>query len=103
MGRIFPWSRLLISDGRSCLRAYLRSHGMLLWAHGVDVTCPTSLTLSYSPICNQKVPQEIPFFIRNQYSVIASKKSKTTAIISRIKIKKYIFSESLLNALPIRV
>ena len=44
------------------------------------------LTLSYSPICNQNVPQEIPFFIRNQYSVIASKKSKTTAIISRVKI-----------------
>ena len=45
-----------------------------------------SLTLSYSPIWNQNVPQEIPFFIRNQYSVIARKKSKTTAIISRVKI-----------------
>ena len=32
------------------------------------------------------VPQEIPLFIRNQYSVIARKKSKTTAIISIVKI-----------------
>ena len=44
------------------------------------------LTLSYSPIWNQNVPQEIPFFIQNQYSVIARKKSKTPAIISRVKI-----------------
>ena len=44
------------------------------------------LALSYSPIWNQNVPQEIPFFIRNQYFVIARKKSKTAAIISRVKI-----------------
>ena len=61
------------------------------------------LTLSYSSIWKQNVPQEIPFFIRNQYSAIARKRSNTTAIIVRVKILKYIFSESLLNALPIRV
>ena len=31
-------------------------------------------------------PKCAPFFIRNQYSVIARKKSKTTAIISTVKI-----------------
>ena len=45
-----------------------------------------TLTLSYSSIWNQNVPQEIPFFIRNQYSAIARKKSNTTAIIVRVKI-----------------
>ena len=44
------------------------------------------LTLSYSPIWNQNVPQEIPFFIRNHYSAIARKRSITTAIIIRINI-----------------
>ena len=44
------------------------------------------LTLSYSSIWNQNVPQEIPFFIRNQYSAIARKKSNTAAIIVRVKI-----------------
>ena len=55
------------------------------------------LTLSYSQFRNQNVHKEIPFFIRNQYSSIARKRSNTTAIIVR---EKYIFSESLLNALP---
>ena len=47
---------------------------------------PASLTLSYSSIWNQNVPQEIPFFIQNQYSAIARKRSNTTAIIVRVKI-----------------
>ena len=45
-----------------------------------------TLTVSYSSIWNQNVPQEIPFFIRNQYSAIARKRSNTTAIIVRVKI-----------------
>ena len=44
------------------------------------------LTVSYSSIWNQNVPPEIPFFIRNQYSAIARKRSNTTAIIVRVKI-----------------
>ena len=63
---------------------------LIIHSDAVIATCLSSfsmnevnaLTLSYSPIWNQNVPQEIPFFIRNQYSVIARKKSKTTAIIS---------------------
>ena len=44
------------------------------------------LTLSYSSIWNQNVPQEILFFFRNKYSAIARKRSNTTAIIVRVKI-----------------
>ena len=61
------------------------------------------LTLPYSRIWNQNVRQTVPFFIRNQYSAIAHKRSNTTSIIVRVKVSKYMFSESLLNALPIQV
>ena len=44
------------------------------------------LTLSDSHFWNQNVPREIQLFIRNQYSVIARKRSNTTAIIVRVKI-----------------
>ena len=54
--------------------------------HGKVMEFLHCLTLSYSSIWNQNVPQEIPFFIRNQYSAIARKKSNTTAIIVRVKI-----------------
>ena len=58
------------------------------------------LTLSYFLFSEPKCAlQEILFFIRNQYSAIARKKSNTTAIIT-IGVKICIFSESVLNALP---
>ena len=44
------------------------------------------LTLSYFSNWRQNVPQEIPFFIRNQYSAIARMRSNTTAIIVRVKL-----------------
>ena len=49
-------------------------------------TQPYVLTLSYSPIWNQNVSQEMPFFIRNQYSAITRKRSNTIAIIVGVKI-----------------
>ena len=55
-------------------------------APGIWKEFPTTLTLSYSSIWNQNVPHEIPFFIRNQYSVVARMRSNTTTIILRVKI-----------------
>ena len=81
----------LIIRGRSQLSTFMKAY--TAYARGSGTTVRFSpenqhlfLTLSYSPIWNQNVPQEIPFFIQNQYSVIARKKSKTPAIISRVKI-----------------
>ena len=64
---------------------------------------PGNLTLSDFLFRNQNVPQEIPFIIRNQYSAIVRKRSNTTPIVVRVKIEKYVYSESVLNALPIQV
>ena len=44
------------------------------------------LTLSDFLFETKMCPQEIPLFIRNQYSDIARKRSNTTAIIVRVKI-----------------
>ena len=45
-----------------------------------------SLPLSHSQFRTQNVPQEILFFIQNQYSAIARNRSNTTAIIVIVKI-----------------
>ena len=67
------------------------SDHMCVCTHCIVMKHLVSLTLSYSPIRKQNVPQEIPFFIQNQYSVIAHKKSKTPAIIVELKYKSIYF------------
>ena len=74
-------------SNKKSLHGWSELYPVLFWIFGEkNLTLQSPLTLSYSSIWNQNVPQEIPFFIWNQYSAIARKRSNTTAIIVRVKI-----------------